>query len=311
MIKNVFLGLLSALFFSLTFILSRQMNLSGGSFIWTSSLRFFSMFPILLLIMIYNGKTKNILKIIGENLFQWILWSTVGFGIFYLFLSLSSLYGSSWIIASMWQITILAGILLTPLFKKKLPVRELRNSCIILIGVGLVGFENAEDKMNLLKIMIPILIASFAYPLGNRKMMEICGERLTTLERIFGMTLCSLPFWFIISIYEYSRNSLPNSAQIYQSILVAIFSGIIATTLFFKGTENVKNNPKHLAIVESTQAGEIIFTLLGEAIFFTHSIPSKVSILGIGIIIFGILFSIVDRGENSFYNSVIERWKGK
>ncbi|MCJ8342405.1 MAG: multidrug resistance efflux transporter family protein [Cetobacterium sp.] len=291
--KNIFLGLLSALFFSLTFILSREMNLSGGSFIWTASLRFFSMFPFLFLIIFFNKRLKYIISTIKENIFQWLLWSTIGFGIFYLSLTFSSSYGSSWTIASIWQLTILSGILLTPFFKKKLPKEELKNSLIILLGVGIIAIDIGGENINLAKVILPIIIASFAYPLGNRKMMEICNNKLSTLERIFGMTLCSLPFWIILSFYEITQHSLPSNSQIIQSIIVGIFSGIIATSLFFKATDNVKHNPKHLAIVESTQSGEIIFTLLGEAIFFTHSFPNKLSLVGISIIVIGIIFNSI------------------
>lgn len=43
----------------------------------------------------------------------------------------------------------------------------------------------------------PVVIAAFAYPLGNRRMLEEYGGRLDTFQRVLGMTLASLPFWLI------------------------------------------------------------------------------------------------------------------
>ena len=49
--KAFSLGLLAAFFFSFTFILNSQMNISGGSWIWSASLRYLFMFPILFIIV--------------------------------------------------------------------------------------------------------------------------------------------------------------------------------------------------------------------------------------------------------------------
>ncbi|WP_315080976.1 multidrug resistance efflux transporter family protein [uncultured Clostridium sp.] len=47
-----------------------------------------------------------------------------------------------------------------------------------------------------------------------------------------------------------------------QSFSVAVFSGVIATIFFFKAINIVKNNLYKLAIIESTQSGEVLFTIL-------------------------------------------------
>ncbi|MEK1832320.1 multidrug resistance efflux transporter family protein [Priestia megaterium] len=48
--------------------------------------------------------------------FAWLGWGTLaGIG-FYSLLSFSSLFGPSWLIAGTWQVTILAGALISPLF---------------------------------------------------------------------------------------------------------------------------------------------------------------------------------------------------
>ena len=46
-----------------------------------------------------------------------------------------------------------------------------------------------------MRASIFILIAAFSYPLGNRKMLVHCKEeQLSTTQRVFGMTLMSVPF---------------------------------------------------------------------------------------------------------------------
>ena len=50
------LGLLSALFFAVTFVFNRLMAIQGGHWIWSASLRFFWMTPILLLLVLFRKK---------------------------------------------------------------------------------------------------------------------------------------------------------------------------------------------------------------------------------------------------------------
>lgn len=135
-----------------------------------------------------------------------------------------------------------------------------------------------------------ILLAAFAYPLGNRKMMVHCKEdQLSTTQRVFGMTLMSTPFWVILSVFAVTDSGLPSGGQILQSLIVAVFSGVVATLLFFEATNLVKHNHKQLAVVEATQAGEVLFTLLGGCLFLGDSLPSLLGYLGIAIVTIGII----------------------
>lgn len=246
--KAILFGIGASLFFSLTFILNRQMNIEGGSWIWSSSLRYIFMLPILFIIMILNNQLNPVIKDIFKRPIQWIIWSTVGFGLFYAPLSFASEYGASWLVAGTWQITIVAGAIMTPLFTKKIevgknvvyvrnsiPKKSLMMSSIILLGIFIMMFEEAKDISicRTFLIIIPVVIAAFAYPLGNRKMMEVCKNEFTTFQRVFGMTLCSIPFWLFILIWGTITVGLPSKGQVVQSFIVAMFSGVIATILFF------------------------------------------------------------------------------
>jgi drug/metabolite transporter (DMT)-like permease len=302
MTKAFILGIAASFFFAFTFILNQQMNISGGSWIWSSSLRYMFMLPILLIIMITNNQLFDILKHILKNPMQWIIWSTIGFGLFYAPLSFASAYGASWLVAGTWQLTIVAGALMSPLFFKsidtkngtykirnKIPKKSLLMASIILLGIFLMQFEEAKNISWLEVVLgiVPVILAAFAYPLGNRKMMEVCGDRFNTYQRVFGMTLCSMPFWIILSISGVFCVGMPSKGQILQSLIVAVFSGIIATILFFKATDIVSSDTHKLAVIESTQSGEVIFTLLGGVFIFHDKIPTHIGLVGIMLVIIG------------------------
>lgn len=251
------------------------------------------MLPVLWLLLRKQKADLDILRQIRKAPLPWILWSTVGFGLFYLPLSMSSCYGESWFVAATWQVTIVAGVLLTPLFGGKLPVKNLALSAVILVGIFLLQLSHLEtmDPGGSLAAFGLIVIAGFAYPLGNRKMLAVCPSRFSTVQRVFGMTLCSMPFWLLCSGCAAVTHGLPTAGQVLQSLVVAVFSGVIATILFFEATSLVKNNPKQLAAVEATQAGEVLFTLLGGILFLQDPLPSPVGILGICIVVIGMVLN--------------------
>ena len=308
MVKALILGIAASIFFSFTFVINQQMNFSGGSWLWSSSLRYIFMLPILLVVMIIQNKLLDVLKDIIKKPIKWITWSTIGFGLFYAPLSFASAYGASWLVAGTWQITIVCGAIISPLFFKyietengliktrnKIPKKSLLMSSIILLGIFLMQFEEVRNIQNLKVLwgMIPVILAAFSYPLGNRKMIELCGNRFTTIQRVFGMTLCSIPFWIIISISGLLTVGLPSKGQVVQSLIVAVFSGIIATILFFKATDIVNNDIHKLAVVESTQAGEVIFTLLGGVFLFNDKVPTLIGLIGIFLVVIGMILNSI------------------
>ena len=192
------LGLTAALFFAVTFILNRLMAVSGGSWIWSSSFRFFFMIPFLLIIVVLRDGLKILIKAIRQEAWKWILWSTIGFGFFYAPLTFSAKYAPSWLVAS-------------------------------------------------------------------------------------------TPFWIILSIIGVCTVSFPDSSQLGQTLIVAISSGVIATSLFFMATDKARKNQQLLASVEATQSGEVLFVLIGEIIILGGDIPDIYSIIGIIFVIAGMI----------------------
>lgn len=290
------MGIAAALFFALTFILNRLMSLSGSSWIWSASLRFFWMFPILIGIVWQRNGLRPLIQEIKGNLWQWLLWSTVGFGLFYAPLTYAAGYSPSWLLAGTWQITIIAGIIIAPFIAQdksdttpnwRLP---LLFSGIILTGVIIMQAGQAQyiPASDIVKCVVPVTLAAFAYPLGNRKMMLIANDKLDVFQRVLGMVLCSLPFWVVLAAYEViQNNSLPEENQLLQTFVVAVFSGVLATTLFFAATARVRRNESQLAAVEATQATEIIFAFAGEMLLLKTALPDVYGILGVVLVITG------------------------
>lgn len=304
--KAVALGKLSSLFFSVTYIVNNRMATLGGSWLWSACLRFLIMFVPLLAIVAFTKSLGTVLAEIKKAPLQWIVWSTVGFGLFYAPLTFASAYAPSWLVAGTFQFTIFAGALLTPLFsqtvqtksgiktvRSKIPVRLFPAFFVILVGVFLLQMENAEASswQTLLLFTLPVLVSAFAYPLGNRKTMQLCQDRLTTLQRIFAITLCSLPFWFIIAAAGFVTAGPPPAGQVFQAFLVALFSGLLATTLFFGATLKVRSQPHWLALVESTQCGEVVFTLLGGVFILKNPWPGFLGWVGLILIVGGMVFN--------------------
>lgn len=309
----IVLGILASFFFAMTFVLNRAMDLSGGSWIWSAVLRFVFMVPILLIIVMARGNLKPLLSDMLKKPMTWIGWSTVGFGFFYAPLCFAAAYGPAWLVASMWQITIVAGSLLAPFFytviqtesgprkiRSSIPVKGLALSLIILIGIGLIQLQQAQalTASEVLFGILPVLLAAFAYPLGNRKMMAVCGHRFDTYQRVLGMTLASLPFWLILAVLGVAEVGLPSSNQTIQTLIVALSSGVIATILFFSATDMTKGDVHKLAAVEATQSGEVIFALIGELVILHGVYPTLWSFVGLGLVILGMtLHSVFGQGR--------------
>jgi drug/metabolite transporter (DMT)-like permease len=312
-LRPILLGICAAFFFAFTFILNAAMELSGGSWIWSASLRYIFMVPFLLCIVITRKNLRPLLNEMRKQPGTWVLWSIVGFGLFYAPLCFSSAYSPGWLVAGTWQITIISGALLAPLFfetiftkngplqiRGKIAFKSLMMSLIILLGIVLMQIEHTKHLSlgSLLLGVVPVLIASFAYPLGNRKMMDVCKGRLDVYQRVLGMTLASLPFWFLLSLYGFFTVGVPSKGQSLQSLLVALCSGVIATVLFFKATDMVRGNMQKLASVEATQSMAVVFALAGELLFLSIPIPSPLSWCGIFIVILGmILHSYVSNNK--------------
>lgn len=294
-ISPIFLGVISSLFFAATFVLNRAMSLDGGHWIWSAALRFVWMLPLLMIIVGFRNGLKPTFAAIKANCWPWVLWSTVGFGVFYSTLTFGAKYGPSWLVASTFETTIIFGMLLAPLLSPRaanqISKGSLAFSALIILGIVIMQISQAKftNWADIAMGTIPVLIAAIAYPLGNRKMMMVTDGKLDAYQRTLGMTICSMPFWIILCSFAYHQDGLSSSGQLTQTFIVALSSGVIATVLFFTATDRVRNSPHKLAAVEATQSMEVIFALIGELLILHGAFPDMYSLAGIVLVITGMI----------------------
>ncbi len=302
MFRLVSLGILSALFFSSTFILNRAMSLAGGHWFWTASLRYAWMLTLLLAWFALAGKSEQLLlsaKLFRKHWKFWILTGSIGFGVFYSLISFSSSYAPGWVVATTWQTTILASPLVLLLFGKKIPGKAVIYILIISAGILLVNLGQSETASlhDLLLGGLPVLIAAFAYPLGNQMLWE--AQRNGTKKipriddpllqdpfiRILLLTMGTLPFWLLL--YLITAPPAPTVGQLLNTGLVALFSGVIATSLFLHARHQASNSYE-LAAIDSTQSSEVLFSLLGEIIFLHGGLPGPKGSIGVILAVIGL-----------------------
>ncbi len=300
--KAVWIGVAASFFFASSFVLNRLMEVGGGYWVWSGSLRYLFMVPLLGILVLFRKEWAPVWRELRRQPLKWLLWSTVGFGLFYAPLCASAIFAPAWLTAAGFQFTIVAGMLLSPLFfftypSAKGPIRQrgriprsaLIIALIMLIGIGLMQIEQAQDGGGSWQGIALIILAAVAYPLGNRKMMEVCDGRLNAFQRTLGMSIASLPFWFVLSLFGWVQNGAPSGGQIGQSFLVALFSGVVATVLFFGATDQARSHPAQLAAVEATQALEVVFTLLGEWILLGIMLTSVGMWAGMVLVVSGVV----------------------
>lgn len=310
--KEIGIGVLASLFFAVTFILNRSMELSGGSWMWSSSLRYFFMVPFLLAIVHFRNGLKPLISEMKNQPVPWFIWSFVAFVLFYAPITFAAAYGPGWLISGTWQVTIVAGVLLAPLFsltthtsdgirkvQQQIPLLSLAISMVILLGIVFIQLPHANNVSThtLLLGTLPVVVAALAYPLGNRKMMELCGGRLDTFSRVLGMTVATIPIWILLATFAFWTVGLPSWNQVFQSFIVGVSSGVIATTLFFLATDRVRDHQGKLAAVEATQATQILFVIVGEMMLLGVPLPEPIAFIGLIIIMIGLLL-------HSFYTKV-------
>lgn len=151
--REISIGILSSMFFAVTFILNRSMELAGGSWLWSSSLRYFFMLPFLLVIVYYRKGFGPIKTEMKKQPLPFFIWSVVGFVFFYAPLTYAAAFSPGWLVAGTWQLTILAGVLLTPFFVIKIDTKD--------------GLKIVRQKMPIVSLGITSIIFARGYLYPN------------------------------------------------------------------------------------------------------------------------------------------------
>lgn len=305
MLRLIVVGLLAGLFFSATFVLNRAMSLEGGHWLWSGSLRYLDMIMLLLAVVLCTGGARGVRRLFAFFIRHWFFWSVaggIGFGCFYALICFSADYAPGWVIASTWQLTIIASLVVLVFFGRSFPRRTWLFSGIVFIGVLLINLASLRTA-NLKELLLgglPVLLAAFCYPIGNqlvweagkgnRRLPDIGGELLDNpLNKVLLLSLGSLPFWAVLTLIV--RPPPPSSGQLLNTALVALLSGVIATGLFLHARNRAKTAGE-LAAVDATQASEVVFAMLGEILFLDALLPNAVALAGIGLVFAGLALFI-------------------
>jgi len=294
MMRLIFLGILSAGFFSSTFVLNRAMSLQGGHWVWSAVLRYAFMLLFLIFGLVLLKKTATLRLLAAAYRDNWLFWTiagTSGFGVFYSLICFSASYAPGWVVATTWQTTILATPLVLLFFGKRVPPKALFCIAVIFCGILLVNLDLATTT-SLREVVLgalPVLVAAIAYPLGNQMVWEAQkgGHRLipeirnpildNAFHRIILLTIGSVPFWLLLILA--TAPPPPSPGQWLNTALVALFSGVIATGIFLHA-RHLADSAFELSAIDATQSCEVLFSLLGEIMFLHAALPGGFGLSG-------------------------------
>lgn len=303
MVRIILLGMLSAVFFSSTFVLNRAMSLEGGHWVWSASLRFGYMLVLLCGCLLFTKGAKQLSEIKRVFLQYWLFWTmagSIGFGVFYSLICFSASYATGWIVATTWQATILATPIVLVFFGKRVPARGVALIGLIFAGILLVNMEHAATAtaQEAFFGVFPVLIAAFAYPIGNQMVWEARqggNGRIPHIDhavmedgfaRVLLLTLGSIPFW--IGLVLLALPPPPSPGQMINTAMVALFSGVIATTLFLHA-RHLCVHPYEIAAADATQSMEVVFSLIGEIVILQGAFPGSIGVAGIVLTLIGLV----------------------
>jgi drug/metabolite transporter (DMT)-like permease len=303
MLRILAIGLLASLFFSSTFILNRAMSLGGGHWFWTAALRYGYMLLFLCSGLLLSGRTATLLALLRLFRANWRFWTlagSIGFGLFYSLLSFSASHAPGWVVATTWQLTILAGPLVLVLFGHRVPIKAVFLVAVIFAGVLLVNLAQVLETSlgQVLLGALPALGAAFAYPCGNQLVWEAQRGRHPRLPhidnpllehaiyRMLLMTLGTLPFWLLLFVC--AQPPAPTPGQWLQTAMVGLCSGVVATSLFLHA-RHLAEDAYQISAIDATQAGEVVFSLLGEVLLLGAALPGPLGWFGVGLTLFGLV----------------------
>ena len=149
MLRLMTLGLAAGLFFSTTFILNRAMSLEGGHWYWSASLRYLYMVGFLGAGLTLAKGGTFFRRVLAEFYSHWAFWvvsGSIGFGGFYALICFAADHSPGWVVATTWQLTIIASLFVLRLFGRKFPRRIWAYSAVVFAGVLLVNLSRVETE---------------------------------------------------------------------------------------------------------------------------------------------------------------------
>ena len=307
MARLILTGILAGLFFSATFVLNRAMSLSGGHWVWSASLRYGHMLLMLALALVLTGQRQVLartLRLFGRHWALFTVAGSIGFGLFYGLICFSASFAPGWVVATTWQSTILASPLVLLAFGRRVPLRGIAFTGLVFAGIVLVMLEQAGTGAlrDVLLGAAPVLVAAVAYPFGNQLMWEARRGAVRwiphvedplvdhDLARVLLLTLGSLPFW--VALVLVVRPPPPSPGQLGQTAVIALLSGVVATSLFLRARHHARN-AYELAAVDATQSSEVIFAVAGELALLHGAAPGLRGSAGIALAVGGLALYVI------------------
>ncbi len=293
------IGLLSSLFFSATFIINKMISIDGGHWFYSASLRYmYTIFFISILLIGFKGFNffKSVILEYKNNIGFWTLSGTIGFGVFYAMICYAAEFSPAWILVTTWQLTIFASIFVLAFFGNKVSKITIFSTILVLAGITIVNLSHF-DVSNISAVLysaIPVVIAAFAFPLGNQLVWQEKKKRDVAVlnnafAKVFLLTLGSSPLWVLLFLFL--DVGTPSISQLQNVAMISILSGVIATSLFLY-VRSKANSASKIMIVDATISAEVMFTLLAEVLFLNAVIPSSLGLIGIAITIFALIFMV-------------------
>ncbi len=296
------MGLAAAFFFSTTFVLNRVMALEGGHWFWSAALRY--LYMVLLLsagLALFKGPAY--LRALGREFIAhgrfWCLAGGVGFAGFYALLCFAAAGSPGWVVATTWQLTLVASLLVLTAFGRTIALRTWLLTLLVVAGVSLVNLDHfAFAPFEALALNVGcILLAACCYPLGNQLVWEARRGRagLPVIDRcwldnafakVLLLSLGSLPCWALLGALV--DVGAPSRGQLISVAWVALCSGVIATSLFLAARQRA-DTPGRLALVDATQSGEVLFALGAEQWLLATALPSWPGVAGLLLTLAGLL----------------------
>jgi drug/metabolite transporter (DMT)-like permease len=285
------LGLLAAALFSVTFVVNRSMSLAGGHWAWSASLRYLDTAALLMLFLAARSGPAylaGILQLFRRQLGFWLVAGGIGCGVFYGAICYAAGHAPGWIIAATWQITILATPLVLRMFGARVPLRGIAFLALIFLGTVILNAERVTDGVKLTQVLrgtLPVLVAAFAYPIGNQMVNRARHSDSTTAAALADpaaavllLTLGAQPLF--AGLVLVAAPPWPSPGQLAGTAIIALIAGGVATTLFLYA-RNLSSDPWRIAAVDATQSGEVAFALAGEMLLLGAASPDLMSCLGL------------------------------
>ncbi len=300
----VLLGVVSAFFFSSTFVLNSMVSSHGGHWFWAASLRYVFTCAFLIANAFLQRRTHDFRKLLLIGRRDWRLLAIASLFTTLLFYG-PLCYGGSrlpaWLAACAWQITIvLSPIVLRIGFGMRASAAVVSWGIAVLLGVYVASASGAGARdvpPSALVNLGWILIAALSYPIGNQILHSAARGQLGATDwpgsiasraesRVLLVSAYSLPGWIVLGIVV--NPPAPVAEDWIRGSLVALLSGVLATTIFYAARSRAQTACQ-IAAVDATQAMEVVFAAVSASVLFDQAPPTGYAIAGIGLVAIGVL----------------------